>query len=73
GRAEGVRGVLRQFGDVGGPFAFGVASDHLFRGGRQGLEASFLVMLSALVVGAAILAVALRTYPTDVEAAQAAG
>ncbi len=70
GRAEGVRGVLRQVGDTTGPLAFGFAADHLFGGGRQGLQSSFLVMLAPLAAGAATLVLALRSYPQDVAAAR---
>jgi predicted MFS family arabinose efflux permease len=70
GRAESVQGVLRQIGDTLGPFSFGFAADHLAGGGRAGLQSSFLVMLSALVLAAGILALALRTYPRDSEAAR---
>jgi predicted MFS family arabinose efflux permease len=72
GRAEGVQGVLRQVGDTMGPFAFGFAGDNLAGGGRAGLQSSFLVMLGSLVTAAAVLGLALRTYPHDVEAAHAA-
>jgi MFS family permease len=70
GRAEGVRGVLRQVGDTSGPLAFGFAADHFFRGGRSGLEGSFLVMLFPLALGAAVLVLAVRTYPHDAEVAR---
>jgi hypothetical protein len=53
-----------------GPFSFGFAADHLAGGGPAGLQSSFLVMLSALVLAAGILALALRTYPRDSEAAR---
>jgi predicted MFS family arabinose efflux permease len=72
GRAEGVRGVLRQVGDTSGPLAFGFVADEFFNGTRRGLQGSFLLNLSSLVVGAAILLVALRTYPRDVQAARVA-
>ncbi|HXW82447.1 MAG TPA: MFS transporter [Acidimicrobiales bacterium] len=72
GRAEGVQGILRQVGDTMGPFAFGFAGDHLAGGGRAGLQSSFLIMLGSLVTAAAVLVLALRTYPHDVEAAHAA-
>jgi predicted MFS family arabinose efflux permease len=70
GRAESVQGVLRQTGDTLGPFSFGFAADHLAGGGRAGLQSSFLVMLGALVLAATVLALALRTYPTDSKAAR---
>ena len=72
GRSEGIQGVLRQVGDTMGPFAFGFAGDHLSGGGRAGLQSSFLVMLGSLVTAAAILVLALRTYPHDVQAAHIA-
>ena len=72
GRAEGIQGVLRQLGDSLGPFAFGFAGDRLSGGGRPGLQSSFLVMLVALASAGAILLLALRTYPEDVEGARVA-
>ncbi len=72
GRAEGIQGVLRQFGDSLGPFAFGFAGDRLSGGGRAGLQSSFLVMLVALAGAGAVLLLALRTYPEDVEGARIA-
>ena len=72
GRAEGIQGVLRQVGDALGPFAFGFAGDRLSGGGRAGLQSSFLVMLVALVTAGAVLLLALRTYPSDVEDARVA-
>ena len=72
GRAEGIQGVLSQLGDSLGPFAFGFAGDRLSGGGRAGLQSSFLVMLVALASAGAILLLALRTYPADVEGARVA-
>ncbi len=72
GRAEGIQGVLRQVGDTLGPVAFGFAGDRLSGGGRAGLQSSFLVMLVSLVAAAAVLLLALRTYPRDVEGARVA-
>ncbi len=71
GRAEGIRGVLRQVGDTTGPLAFGFAADHFFQGGRSGLEGSFLLMLLPLALGAAVLVLAIRTYPHDADVARA--
>jgi predicted MFS family arabinose efflux permease len=72
GRAEGIQGVLRQVGDAMGPVAFGFAGDRLSGGGRAGLQSSFLVMLVSLVAAGAVLLLALRTYPADVEGARVA-
>jgi MFS family permease len=66
GRAEAVRGLLRNGGDAIAPLAFGVLAQEVFVG-RDGLKDTFLLMLVPLCA-AAILALvwARRTYPQDV-------
>jgi hypothetical protein len=51
------------------PLLFGAMSDHVFGGGRSGLEWTFLVMLIPLAASAAILWRARATYPGDAAAA----
>jgi MFS family permease len=66
GRAEGVRTFLRTMAQASAPLFFGAVSDHVFGGGRSGLQWTFLLMLIPLAVSAYFLFKALRTYPRDV-------
>ena len=50
---------------------FGAVSDHVFGGGRSGLQWTFVVMLVPLLASAYLLFRALRTYPRDVASAAA--
>jgi MFS family permease len=78
GRAEAVRTVLRSLAQSLAPVLFGFSSDHVFGGGRHGLQWTFSFMLVTMAASGFILLRALRTYPRDVataaatEAAQAA-
>ena len=71
GRAESIRTVIRSFAQALAPLLFGVISDHVFGGGRSGLQQTFLLMLLPLAASAALLYRALRTYPRDVATAAA--
>jgi MFS family permease len=71
GRAEGVRTALRTGCQALAPLMFGVLSDHLFGGGRAGLQWTFLVALAPLAANAFLLFRAMRTYPGDVATAAA--
>src|SRR6185437_9232792 len=71
GRAESIRTVLRSFAQSLAPLLFGAVADHLFGGGRAGLQWTFTVMLVPLAASAAILFHARRTYPADVATAGA--
>jgi hypothetical protein len=53
------------------PLLFGLLADHVFGGGRQGLQRTFLVMLIPLSGSAFFLFKGLRTYPRDVATAAA--
>ena len=66
GRAEGVRTFLRTVAQASAPLLFGAVSDHVFGGGRSGLQWTFVVMLLPLAASAYFLFRALRTYPRDV-------
>ena len=72
GRAEAVRTLVRSLAQALAPLLFGVVSDHVFGGGRFGLQWTFVVMLLPLAVSALLLFRALRTYPGDVATAAAA-
>jgi predicted MFS family arabinose efflux permease len=72
GRAEAVRTLLRLLAQALAPLLFGAVSDHVFGGGRSGLQWTFVVMLAPLAASAALLFQALRTYPADVATAAAA-
>ncbi|MGI8491705.1 MAG: MFS transporter [Acidimicrobiales bacterium] len=72
GRAEGVRTTLRAGAQALAPVTFGAVADHVFGGGRHGLQLTFLVMLIPLTANGVILLRALRTYPKDVATAAAA-
>jgi MFS family permease len=66
GRAEGVRTFLRTVAQAFAPLLFGAVSDHVFGGGRSGLQWTFVLMLIPLAGSAYFLFRALRTYPRDV-------
>ena len=69
GRAESIRTVLRSFAQALAPLLFGAVADHVFGGGRAGLQWTFTVMLVPLAASAALLYYARRTYPADVATA----
>jgi predicted MFS family arabinose efflux permease len=71
GRAEGVRTFLRTTAQALAPLLFGAVSDHVFGGGRSGLQWTFVVMLVPLAASAWLLYRALGTYPRDVATAAA--
>ena len=71
GRAEAVRTFLRGMAQALAPLLFGAVSDHVFGGGRSGLQWTFVVMLVPLLASAYLLFRALRTYPRDVASAAA--
>jgi MFS family permease len=72
GRAEAVRTVLRGLAQALAPLLFGAVSDHVFGGGRSGLQWTFVVMLVPLGASAWLLFEARKDYPGDVAAAAAA-
>jgi MFS family permease len=71
GRAEAVRTLLRSLAQSLAPVMFGVVSDHLFGGGRSGLQWTFGLMLVSMGASGIILLRATRTYPRDVATAAA--
>ena len=71
GRAESIRTVVRSLAQALAPLLFGAVSDHVFGGGRIGLQWTFVVMLLPLATGAALQYKALATYPRDVASAAA--
>jgi MFS family permease len=71
GRAEGIRTALRTLAQATAPLLFGAISDHVFGGGRSGLQWTFVFMLLPLSASAYFLFKALRTYPRDVATAAA--
>ena len=71
GRAEAVRTFLRGIAQALAPLLFGAVSDHVFGGGRSGLQWTFVVMLVPLIASAYLLFRARRTYPRDVATAGA--
>ena len=71
GRAEAVRTLLRSLAMALGPLLFGAVSDHVFGGGRSGLQWTFVLMLLPLGASAWLLFKARRTYPQDVATAAA--
>jgi MFS family permease len=73
GRAEAVRTLLRSLAVALAPVLFGAVSDHIFGGGRTGLQWTFAVMILPLGASAWLLFKGLRTYPADVAAAAASG
>jgi predicted MFS family arabinose efflux permease len=68
GRAESVRTIVRTVGEAVAPPVFGLLSEHLAGGGSRGLQASAAALLPALLLAAALLAIAARSYPADAEA-----
>jgi len=72
GRAESVRTLLRSLAQALAPLLFGAVSDHVFGGGRSGLQWTFVVMLVPLATSAYLLFLARRTYPRDVATAASA-
>ena len=73
GRAEAVRTLLRSLAVALAPVLFGAVSDHIFGGGRTGLQWTFAVMILPLGASAWLLFKGLRTYPADVADAAASG
>jgi MFS family permease len=73
GRAEAVRTLLRSLAMALAPLLFGAVSDHVFGGGRSGLQWTFVVMLVPLAASSYLLFRGLRYYPRDVATAAAAG
>jgi MFS family permease len=71
GRAEAIRTTLRSLAQSLAPLAFGLTSDHLFGGGRSGLQWTFAIMLLSMGASGVILLRAMRTYPQDVATAAA--
>jgi MFS family permease len=71
GRAEAVRTFMRTTAQALAPLLFGAVSDHVFGGGRSGLQWTFAVMLVPLAASAYFLYRALGTYPRDVATAAA--
>jgi MFS family permease len=71
GRAEAVRTFMRTTAQALAPLLFGAVSDHVFGGGRSGLQWTFVVMLLPLAASAYFLYRALGTYPRDVATAAA--
>jgi predicted MFS family arabinose efflux permease len=71
GRAESVRTLLKSLAMALAPLIFGAVSDHVFGGGRTGLEWTFIVMLIPLGASAWLLFKARLTYPQDVATASA--
>lgn len=71
GRAESIRSVIRSVAQALAPLLFGLISEHLFGGGRSGLQHTFMLMLLPLAASAALLYRALGTYPQDVATAAA--
>ena len=71
GRAESVRTLLRSLAMALAPLLFGAVSDHVFGGGRSGLEWTFIIMLVPLGASAWLLFKARLTYPQDVATAAA--
>lgn len=71
GRAESIRTLLRSVAMALAPLLFGAVSDHVFGGGRSGLQWTFVLMLVPLGGSAWLLFKARRTYPGDVATAAA--
>ena len=71
GRAEAVRTMLRSLAMALAPLLFGAVSDHVFGGGRSGLQWTFLIMILPLGASSWLLFKGLRTYPADVATAAA--
>jgi MFS family permease len=71
GRAEAVRTMLRSLAMALAPLLFGAVSDHVFGGGRSGLQWTFVIMILPLGASSWLLFKGLRTYPADVATAAA--
>jgi predicted MFS family arabinose efflux permease len=71
GRAEAVRTLLRSLAMALAPLLFGAVSDHVFGGGRSGLQWTFAIMILPLGASSWLLFKGLRTYPADVATAAA--
>jgi predicted MFS family arabinose efflux permease len=71
GRAEAVRTLLRSLAQALAPLLFGAVSDHVFGGGRNGLQWTFAVMLVPLAASAYLLFTGRQSYPVDVATAAA--
>ncbi|MBV8256885.1 MAG: MFS transporter [Actinobacteria bacterium] len=71
GRAEAVRTLLRSLAQALAPLLFGAVSDHVFGGGRSGLQWTFAVMLVPLGASSYLLFQGLRHYSRDVATAAA--
>jgi MFS family permease len=71
GRAEAVRTMLRSLAMALAPLLFGAVSDHVFGGGRSGLQWTFIVMILPLGASSWLLFKGLGTYPADVATAAA--
>ncbi len=71
GRAEAVRTLLRSLAIALAPLLFGAVSDHVFGGGRSGLQWTFAVMILPLGASAWLLFRGRKTYPGDVATAAA--
>jgi len=69
GRAEAARTLIRSLAQAAAPLLFGAVADHVFGGGRSGLQWTFVLMLGPLTASAALLWRARATYPQDVAAA----
>jgi MFS family permease len=72
GRAEAIRTMLRSVAMALAPLLFGAVSDHVFGGGRSGLQWTFIVMLVPLAASVWLLFKARQSYPQDVATAAAA-
>jgi predicted MFS family arabinose efflux permease len=70
GRAEAVRTLCRGGIEAAGPVSFGWVAGAAFGSREDGLTYTFVVMLVPLLLSGALLAVARRTYPSDVAAAR---
>jgi predicted MFS family arabinose efflux permease len=69
GRAEAVRSALRSGGESAAPVLFGYLSSGVFHG-PEGLTDAFLVCLAPLGMAGALTLRAVRSYPSDSEAAE---
>jgi predicted MFS family arabinose efflux permease len=69
GRAEAVRTVVRSIAQAFAPLFFGLMSDHLFGGGRSGLQWTFVVMLVPMAASAYLLFKSIPSYAPDARAA----
>ena len=63
--APAVRTMLRSLAMALAPLLFGAVSDHVFGGGRSGLEWTFIIMIVPLGASSWLLFKGLRTYPAD--------